>query len=110
MRVVFCWTQFSGYMAACWRALHKEVPGLELMVLGRGGSAQERAEAPYSADVMAGGPHRTLSDSKMADARLVASLVANERPDVVVLTGWAIPAYRKLLRSGIPTAFVMTMD
>jgi len=111
MRVAFCWTQFSGYMGACWRALLKEVPGLELLVIGRSGSTQERAEAPYSSDIMAGVPHRAVSENEMADERLVASIVADARPDVVVLPGWGIPAYRKLTRPRFPAArLVMTMD
>ena len=31
LRVAFCWTQVSGYMASCWRALAAQ-PGIDLWV------------------------------------------------------------------------------
>ena len=38
MKVLFCWTDISGYMAACWRALASR-EGVDLHVLAYDSSA-----------------------------------------------------------------------
>src|SRR5688500_7287116 len=108
MRVFFCWTHISGYMAACWRALAQR-PGVEVDVLAfRSGDK----EANFRDDVVAGLKVRLLDERERADASLIRSIVIDARPDVLVLPGWAYDAYRALaFDPALANAKrVMTMD
>src|SRR5881394_1301074 len=90
MRVLFCWSHISGYMAACWRALAGR-PDVDISVLAyRSGDAQ----ADFKDDLVAGLPARLLSDLEQRDVNLVRSLVLDARPDVLVIPGWSSPAYQ----------------
>ena len=108
MRVFFCWTHISGYMAACWRALAAR-PGVEVDVLAfRSGDN----EANFRDDVVAGLKIRLLDERERDDANLIRSVVVDAKPDVLVLPGWAYDAYRALaFDSALASAKrVMTMD
>jgi len=109
MRVVFCWQMISGYMAACWRELAAR-PGIELFVVARrpeGGSA-----AAFDTSLMRGIDCELLTQAEIDNPERVLPIVRAQKPDVVVLCGWASPSYEKLaadaeLRSA---RFIMTMD
>ena len=108
MRVFFCWTHISGYMAACWRALSQR-PGVEVSVLAyRSGDK----EANFRDDVVAGLKVRLLDERERVDANLIRSIVVDAKPDVLVLPGWASDAYRGLaFEPALANAKrVMTMD
>ena len=116
LRVVFCWSEINGYMAACFRELaaRPEIDPLFLpLASGRKGML-----AGFADDVVAGLPCRLLETNELEDAALVRRLVAEHRPDVVVLNGWRYRAYRTLpfgdpLRSdadGGPPGFMLTFD
>ncbi len=109
MRVVFCWTDLSGYMAACWRAL-ASMPGVDLLVVARASGA---AEADFRADPLVRGyPTRLVSDAEYGDPDAIARVVAAHRPDAVALAGWAVKSYTRLPfhRELARCRFVMTMD
>ncbi|HEY5956601.1 MAG TPA: glycosyltransferase family 4 protein [Polyangiaceae bacterium] len=57
-------------------------------------------------------PCRLLDESERQDGALIASLVLEHRPDVVVIPGWFHPPYVALARNaGLANArFVLTMD
>ncbi|MBW7881351.1 MAG: glycosyltransferase family 4 protein [Caldilineaceae bacterium] len=106
-KVVFCWSDISGYMAACWRALHS-LPDIDLFVV----AFQARTETAFSAQLMAGLPCRLLDLQERDDPALIEQIVAAQQPDVVVLCGWFHKPYRQLpanprLRH---VRFVMGMD
>jgi glycosyltransferase involved in cell wall biosynthesis len=108
MRIVFCWSHISGYMAACWRALAQR-PGVEVRVLAyRSGDK----EANFADDLVAGLNVRLLDERERGDANLIRSMVVDAKPDVLVLSGWSSDAYRALASE--PTLAsakcVMTMD
>jgi len=108
MRIFFCWTHISGYMAACWRALAQS-PGVEVAVLAfRSGDK----EANFRDDVVAGLNVRLLDERERNDASLVRSIVVDAKPDVLVLPGWAYDPYRALaFEPALANAKrVMTMD
>lgn len=108
MRITFCWSHISGYMAACWRELSRR-PGVELTVLAfRSGDAQ----ASFSDALVSGINVRLLDERERGDATLIRSLVVDSRPDVLVLSGWAHDAYRALaFDAALDRAKrVMTMD
>ena len=97
IRVVFCWTDVSGYMAACWRALAKR-PGLEVHVLHP--ELLLRAN-PFRRD---GDLLHDVSNEQFdtgardIDRRLRDAVVA-KRPDVVVICGWLYWPYTKLAQA-----------
>jgi glycosyltransferase involved in cell wall biosynthesis len=97
-------------MAACWKAL-AAAGGVDLSVVALRPSAHGGL-APYSDSIVAGLDCRLLGDREARDEQWVAALVAERRPEVIVIPGWVLPAYMKLpnhpaLRD---KRFVMTMD
>ena len=110
IEVVVCWDQISGYMAACWRAL-SSMPGIRLHVLARqSGAAGMNAE--FDDKVMSGISCRLLSVNEHEDDALIARLVIERRPDIVVVPGWYIGPYRRLLSnpSLAGAKMIMAMD
>lgn len=110
MKIVVCWSNISGYMAACWRELAAR-PGVDLFVLAFGRS-EGRDTAFNSRNIMEGIPHRLLSAKEQTDAELVQRTVLAERPDVVFISGWSHPAYRCLVFDPALTGtrFILCMD
>ena len=109
MRVVICWISISGYLAACWRALaERDGIDLRLVVFPSLGTA----DAPFRADLSAGLPVDLLEENYTDDVDHVAGLVAAHAPQIVVIPGWVVPAFRALashpaLRGA---KFILTMD
>lgn len=109
MRVVFCWQMISGYMASCWRELAGR-EGVELFVVARrpeGGSSVD-----FDTSLMAGIECELLTSAEMDDAQRLLSIVKAQKPDVLVLCGWATESFHRIaadasLRS-VPC--IMTMD
>ncbi|RMF09793.1 MAG: glycosyltransferase [Alphaproteobacteria bacterium] len=94
LKVVFCWSTISGYMAACWRALTRH-PEVELSVLAHRPGAS--THAAFAEEIMEGIPCRLLDDGEKNDAALIESWVVGQKPDIVVTTGWWLSAYRRLV-------------
>src|SRR5689334_2985955 len=91
LRVVICWGGISGYLAACWRAL-AACEGIDLhLVLFPSVMA---TDAPFDRKILSGLPADVLGPEYLDDARHVARIVTAHRPDVVVIPGWYIPAFR----------------
>jgi glycosyltransferase involved in cell wall biosynthesis len=93
MRVVICWSQISGYMAACWRELAKR-PGIELFVMAfdsRGGT-----HAAFADDVAAGFECKLLTPEQTLDAKLIGSTVRDKHPQILVVPGWLHRPYVEL--------------
>jgi glycosyltransferase involved in cell wall biosynthesis len=107
MKVVFCWSAISGYMAACWRNLSQRA-GIDLHVVAHGSPSS----AGCHNELLAGLSHTLLDERTRHDERAVEGLVAGHKPDIVVTTGWWLPAYRKLVHSPrlAPAKFVMGVD
>ncbi len=92
MRLVICWSDISGYMAACWREL-ASLPDVELLVLAYGRSAGD-TNAPFDQDqVMRGIKWCPLLEHERFDPEHVGELVEEFRPDAVAICGWFNPAY-----------------
>ena len=107
LKVVFCWSDISGYMAACWRALH-HLPEIDVFVI----AFAARTETAFSDQLMQGIPCRLLDLQERQDTSLVKRLVLNECPDVLVISGWLHKPYCQLTFNSelCNTAFVMGMD
>jgi glycosyltransferase involved in cell wall biosynthesis len=99
IRVVFCWTEASAYMAACWRALI-ERPGIDLHVV----HLKQLANVPnpfLSDPLLLQGISNEMCahDTPDIDQWLI-SAVANRQPHVVVVCGWLHRPYTRLVNSG----------
>jgi glycosyltransferase involved in cell wall biosynthesis len=107
LKVVFCWTDISGYMAACWRALN-QLQDIDVFVI----AFQARTETAFSDQLMQDIPCYLLDLQERQDANLIKRLVSTESPDVVVLSGWLHKPYRQLafISEFRETALIMTMD
>jgi glycosyltransferase involved in cell wall biosynthesis len=110
MKLVICWTEISGYMNACWKALASR-PGIDLHVVcfaadGVPGNTRFRERDVHPVSV------RFLNAAEQADAKLIEDHVAGQEPDVVMVTGWAHKNYCRLVHEPRLAAkpFVMAMD
>jgi glycosyltransferase involved in cell wall biosynthesis len=90
-KVVVCWSDISGYMSACWRAL-AAIPEIELFVI----AFQAQTQTVFSDDLMDKIPSRLLNLEERDRAELIEQLVLAQNPDMVVLCGWFHPPYREL--------------
>ena len=68
IRVVFCWTNLSGYMAACWRALVAR-GGVDLRVMAYRAGGGSNSE--FSEEIMTGIRCRLLD----AEERLARAFI-----------------------------------
>ena len=91
MRIHIFWTDISGYMASCWRAMSQR-EGVDLRVATYDSS---RATA-FSHSLMEGIDWTPLNEADRFDAPLLARQVTEFKPHVVILSGWLNPAYRAL--------------
>jgi glycosyltransferase involved in cell wall biosynthesis len=110
VKIVICWTDFSGYVAACWRELAAQ-PDIDLNVVcfEPGGAA---ARTGFNEKLLDGIPHRQLSATERQDSKTIAEIVAAANPDIVVVPGWTNAAYSQLTAEPrLESArFVMAMD
>jgi glycosyltransferase involved in cell wall biosynthesis len=107
MKIVFCWSVISGYMAACWRELARR-SGVDLHVVAhRAGTASSFAD-----DLLDDIPHALLSPHDQNDYRAIERMVAEQKPDIVAMTGWWLAPYRNLVHaSSLANArFIMGVD
>jgi len=107
LRILFLWTDISGYMGACWRELSRR-PEVVLRV----GAYDRQTDTSFDGRVMEGVDWLPLDAAKRFDAAALAREVAAFDADVVVLSGWANPGYRRLpfLAARPGRRFVMAMD
>lgn len=95
LRVVFCWSEVPGYMAACWQALARR-PGIELHILH---PRQLFADIvnPFDLEpLLAGLSHEMFRSDRPHVDRWLVDTVAAWKPDVVVHCGWIIKPYARL--------------
>lgn len=96
IRVAFCWTNISGYMAACWRAMAARGE-VDLRVMAYRVGSDSNSE--FSDAIMEGIPCRLLDQRERLDAGLIEAWVVEQDPDVIVTTGWWQKNYRRLVKS-----------
>jgi glycosyltransferase involved in cell wall biosynthesis len=97
VRIVFCWAEVSGYMAACWRALAAQ-PGVDLHIIHTE-RILNRPNPFEVAPLLEGLSHQMFDTSRPDVDRYLLEAVAERRPDVVVLCGWIYWPYTRLVRA-----------
>jgi glycosyltransferase involved in cell wall biosynthesis len=107
LKVVFCWSDISGYMAACWRALNESTE-VDVFVI----AFQALTETAFGSRLMQDIPCKLLDLEERNDAMAIEQLVRSLHPDVIVIGGWLHQPYCKLVAVDKlqDTAFVMGMD
>jgi glycosyltransferase involved in cell wall biosynthesis len=93
MKIVICYPVVNGYMAACWRAL-AAMPSVELFVIGQSPAPHDLVD--FRPDVMAGLNCRLLDADERELSGLIAALVREQEPDLLVISGWSERGYRPL--------------
>ena len=92
MKVAICWSNISGYSAACWRELSCR-SGLTLKVWAFEPAAKG-SEAPFEAEKTLAGFETTLLDqSTIQNSNSLVSELKAFSPDVLLVPGWICPAY-----------------
>lgn len=108
MKILFCWTDISGYMAACWRTLAAR-SGVDLTVL-----ANDASDATaFDPSIMRGLQWIRRKPHDGADALMIQRHASRVAADVVVIAGWLCPAYRRLVSSdamGESIRLLLAMD
>ena len=95
LRVVFCWAEVSGYVAACWRALARR-PGIDLHVVHV--DRLSTAPNPFNVDTLLDGISNEMLETSARDLdRRMLKAVADRHPDIVVLCGWVFWPYTRLV-------------
>jgi glycosyltransferase involved in cell wall biosynthesis len=107
MRVLFYWTDISGYMAACWRELTSILDG-EVHVVANASSYQ----TAFASQVMEGVAWTPVPAGQKTNASYMAQQMRIHKPNVVVVSGWSTQAYRSLVhhRAGLAPKYLMAMD
>lgn len=107
MKILFCWSDISGYMTACWREMAKAID-MEIFVIAFGSSK----ETDFDQNLMANIPHHLLSNEEREKETFIESLILREEPDVIAVAGWFHTPYRKLpFRKSLSSyEFVLCMD
>lgn len=89
MKIVICNLGYSGYSAACWRAL-AAMPGVELAIY------TPETAYPYEDDILAGLDVKVLDSSALGDVHGFCNRIVAERPEALVISGWALRAFKAL--------------
>ena len=110
MKLVICWMNFAGYTAACWRALHQH-PDVDLHVVCLPPDASA-SDTDFRPDTLSGVSHHFLTGGELGDSAAVERHIVGQRPDVLLITGWAHRSYMRLAWSPqlSKARFVMGMD
>jgi glycosyltransferase involved in cell wall biosynthesis len=94
VRAVICWTEISGYTAACWRALAARA-GVDLSVIAWP-SNPARTGTQLQRSIIEGLPVFLVPENVQHEVHAIGAMVAEVKPDVILMGGWAEPPYRAL--------------
>ena len=92
MRVAVLWTSLSGYMNACLKELANR-PGVDLFV----GHSRIYSDAPYDEELFGWIKNRLVWQDEGDFEKLKAALTQFD-PEVVVVAGWHVPLYRRIMK------------
>lgn len=92
LRVTFCWAEVSGYIAACWKAL-AERHRVKLHVIHLEGLTRKEWISPGKNSLDFSISNRLLDVAQVRSPSVIARLVADTSPDVIVTCGWLFRPY-----------------
>ncbi|WP_158748685.1 glycosyltransferase family 4 protein [Acidobacterium sp. S8] len=105
MRIAVLWTRLSGYLNACLKELHSRSQ-VELFVTHQ----VPATVAPFEEEQVAWIKNR-LTWRSQADLAGLNERLWSFSPEILVVSGWAIPRYRQALKENRGRCFrIMTMD
>lgn len=105
MRIAILWTELSGYLNACLRELAGR-DGVQLLV----GHQAASKDAPFAESQFDWIENRIVWQNHERPRHLLGML-NDFHPEILVFSGWHIPAYRRAARAFRGKAWrVMTMD
>lgn len=90
-RILFFWTDISGYMAACWRELSR-LPGVTVHVMAYGSSQATAFAHATMADI----EWTPMNEHERHDPEFLGARIREFDPDAISLSGWINRAYRSL--------------
>lgn len=106
IKVLICWSDISGYMASCWKALNKtEAVELEIIAF------EHNTQTSFGKDLTKGLNVHFVDRSP--SQLYINHLTLKINPDIIVICGWFIPAYRSLVsykELKKNTKFILAMD
>lgn len=91
MKVAFLWTNISGYMTACWRALDS-MDDIEVSIC----AFRPGEMAPFTAEMVAGLNHRLLDSRERKNSNMWRRYIDNAQADIYVICGWGTTAFASL--------------
>lgn len=94
-KVVFCWSEISGYMSACFRELSQSHAVDAFFIAFSSGTAGSGGQ--FSNALVDGFPCHLLDEKDRNDGSIVEEIIFSQLPDVIVLCGWFHHPYRKLI-------------
>lgn len=102
-RIAVLWTELSGYLNSCLRALVDRHP-IELMVYRV--AQEEQTHRPYDEMLFAWLPRlHTIAGNSRRTTTAVYDQLRSFEPDAVLVSGWSVPVYRavtqRLKRKGV---------
>src|SRR5262245_38643788 len=109
MRVAICWAGYSGYLAACWKALAAR-EGMDLKIITFGFGPAD--DFDFRESMLAGLDCKFFPTEHDMTLETVNAAVEEHRPDVVVLCGWYLPVFRSVAFNAklAGAKFIMGMD
>ncbi len=93
LKVVICWAQFSGYLAACWRALAAR-PDVDLKIVTFGFGPQD--DFDFQNSLLKDLNTTFFPTEQDMTVESVNAAVEEHNPDVIVLCGWYLPVFRSV--------------
>ena len=85
-------------MASCWQQL-ANTDGIQLHVVTIDAFADDLSAPKFGTDVLAGLDSTACTLAEANEPRRISKIVAEFRPDVIAVSGWAFKGYASLLRS-----------
>lgn len=109
MKVLWCWSRLSGYMASGWRALSK-YEDIDLKVLAW--ATEEDSEVAFKSDLVDGVDCHLMQRKEYEDYEAIRAIADEFQPEVIVVGGWMSVPYQKLAKYLAPkgVAVFMGMD
>lgn len=86
-------------MSACWKSLAAS-PSVSLRIVAQGGRNSDKSDPVFSTDILHGLNCELYAESPSLER--LAFVLKDFQADVVVVSGWYIPAYLKAIRQMLP--------